>query len=296
MDDEPIEFLALSADGKKVATLSRELNPTMRIREVPSGKLLDEIPLNIKYWDGMALSPDFEKLAWTYLDDSVTVVELATGKETVLNAPSKDARGAAVAFSSDGKKVVVTFSHHYSTTTSTKKGESGHWISMFDFEIIEWTLANGDKRQLWKDDGNKDGFIYRNVAFAPDGKNLAYIKKKPAADVADFEQEFVLEETVARKPRLKVALKDGADCLMEFSPDGKALALADEDSLHIIDLAQGKVRWTATFKDKIHRPEEEWSSTKKRCPEKVVWLAGGVVGVFFQVGECGPGRRPTARQ
>ena len=72
---------------------------------------------------------------------------------------------------------------------------------------------------------------------------------------------------------------------MEFSPDGKVLALADEDSLQLIDIAQGKVRWTASYKDKIHRPEVQWVSTKKPWPEKIVWLHGGDVGIFFQVGE-----------
>ena len=46
----------------------------------------------------------------------------------------------------------------------------------------------------------------------------------------------------ARKARLKVALKDGTDSLMEFSPDGKVLALADDESLRLIDIVQGKVR------------------------------------------------------
>ena len=68
-------------------------------------------------------------------------------------------------------------------------------------------------------------------------------------------------------------MKDGSDSLMEFSPDGKVLALADEDSLQLIDIAQGKVRWTASYKDKIHRPEVQWVSTKKPWPEKIVWLA-----------------------
>ena len=93
VDDEPIEFLALSADGKKVATLPHEPNPTLRIREVPSGKLLREIPLDIEHWRSAALSPDFQKLAWSYLDNSVSVVELATGKQTVLNKPTKGCAG-----------------------------------------------------------------------------------------------------------------------------------------------------------------------------------------------------------
>ena len=284
VDDKPIGFLALSSDGKKVATLPREPNPTLRIREVPSGKLLQETPFKMKYWEGVALSPDFQKLAWTYLDDSVSVVELATGRVTVLNAPTKDARGAAVSFSSDGKRVVVTFSHHYAGLSPTSNGGDEQWVSIFEFEIVEWNLEDGKKRQLWKDE-KKDRHTYRNVAFAADGKTLAYIKKKSVKDIADFEQEFVLEDADTRKARLKVALKDGADCLMEFSPDGKVLALADEDSLQIIDVVQGKVRWSASYKDKIRPPDRERSSTNEHWPEKIVWPHDGDVGVFFQVGE-----------
>jgi WD40 repeat protein len=284
VDHETIGFLALSADGKKVATVPEwRNNPVLRIREAPSGKLLQEIPLKIKFWEDMAISPDFHKLAWTYLDDSVAIVDLATRKQTILNAPTKDARGAAVSFSSDGKKIIVTFKHHYSGLAPTRKGDSKQWVSMFDFEIVEWTLEDGNKRRLWKD---KPGYRYRHVAFAPDGKvlALAYVKKKSAKDVADFEQEFVLADAAARQPRLTLPLKDGVDCLMEFSPDGKVLALADEESLKLIDLAQGKVRWTASYKGKIHRPEARLSSLKKAWPEKMAWH-GSEVGVFFHVGE-----------
>jgi WD40 repeat protein len=284
VDDKTIAFLALSSDGKKVATLPQVLNPTLRIREVPSGKILDEIPLKIKYWESVALAPDFQKLAWAYLDNSVTVVDLATRKETVLNAPTNDARGVAVSFSSDGKKVFVTFSHHYSGLSPTRKGGDKQWVSMLDFEIIEWTLKDGTKRHLWKDD-KTDNYKYRNFAFSPDGKALAYIQKKSTVDVADFEQEFVLEDAVTRKVRLKVPLKDAADYLMEFSPDGKVLALADEDSLRMIDPGQATVRWTASYKDEIKPPDERSSSSRTPWPEKIVWPHGGEVGVFFQPGK-----------
>jgi WD40 repeat protein len=280
VDEHAIGFLALSADGKRVATVPEWPNdPTLRIREVPSGKLLQEVPLNIKFWENMALSPNFETLAWTYLDNSVTLVNLATRKETIVNPPTeKDARGVSVSFSADGKKIVATFKHHYSTTFPTKKGDDTKWLGMFDFEIVEWTLADGKRRQLWKDEGNK--YPYRNVAFAPDAKTLAYIKKKSARDVAEFEQEFVLEDA-ARKPRLKLPLKDGVDCLMAFSPDGNVLALADEDSLKLVDITEAKVRWTASYKGKIKRPESRWSSPRYPWPEKIVWFPGGDIGLFF---------------
>ena len=280
---DEISFVAVSSDGKKVATANRFF-PTLRIWEVPSGKLLHETPLKMKVWEGMALSPDFQKLAWTYLDNSVAIVDLTTGKETVLNAPTEDARGAAVSFSSDGKKIIVKFRHHYSGLSPTRKGGDKQWVSMFDFEIVEWTLADGKKRQLWIDD--KGGYYpYRNVAFAPDGKTLAYIKKKTAKDVADFDQEFVLADAGTRKARLKLPLKDATDYLMEFSPDGKVLALADDESLRLIDLIQDKVRWTASYKGKIQRLGTPLPSTRYPWPEKIVWFHGHDVGVLFHPGE-----------
>jgi WD40 repeat protein len=242
---------------------------------------LQEIPLKIKFWENMAISPDFQKLAWTYLDNTVAIVDLATGKETVLNAPTKDARGAAVSFSSDGKRLIVTFRHHYSGLSPTRNGAAKEWVSIFDFEIVEWTVADGKKRRLWKDD--KAGHPCRNVAVAPDGKTLAYIQKKSARDIADFEQEFVLEDAGTRRARLRLPLKDAVDCLLEFSPNGQVLALADEDALKLIDLAQDKVRWTASYKGKIQRPEARWSSLKKPWPEKLAWH-GRDVGVFFHAG------------
>ena len=265
-----------------MATLPDGPNPTLRIREVPSGKLIFEIPLKMKRWENMALSPDFQKLAWTYLDNSVTVVELDSGKETVLNPPTESARGAAVSFSDDGKKVLVTFSKLFRMTAPPRKGGDQQDVWKSDFEVAEWTLEDGKRLQLWKDD-EKDRFMYRNLAFAPDGQTRAYIKKKSTERIADFEQEFVLEEAVTRKLRLQLSLKDGADHLMEFSPDGKVLALADEETLRIIDLAQNKVRWTASFKDKIHPPKIRFIVEK--WPERLVWLPGGNVGLFFQVGE-----------
>src|SRR5262249_36160014 len=109
VDDKRIGFLALSADGKKVATAPAWPDkPILRIREVPSGKRMQERPHKMKkLWEIMALSPDFQKLVWTCLDHSVSIVDLATRKETVLNAPTKDARGVVVSFSSDGKKIRV---------------------------------------------------------------------------------------------------------------------------------------------------------------------------------------------
>ena len=73
-----------------------------------------------------ALSPDFQKLAWSYLDNSVLVVELATCKETVLNTPTKDARGSPVSFSSDRKKVIVSFR----TITRPVSHKKGRWQAM----------------------------------------------------------------------------------------------------------------------------------------------------------------------
>src|SRR5262249_46291644 len=153
-----------------------------------------ETSFGLEYWTGIAISPDLEKLARADLHGSVTVVALATGTETILNNPSNsELRGAAVSFSSDGQKVVVTFSHHYCGDAPTRDGGSKEWVTTLDFEIVEWTLEDSKKRQLWKDN-EKDRIRYRNVAFPPDGKTLAYIMKKSAEDIADFEQEFVLED------------------------------------------------------------------------------------------------------
>jgi WD40 repeat protein len=284
VDAEAIGFLALSADGKKVATVPEwPNNPTLRIREVPSGKLLEVIPLKIKFWENMAISSDFQTLAWTYLDNTVAIVDLATRKQTILNPPTKDARGVAVAFSSDGKKIVVTFKHHYSYLAPPSKGGDKQWVSECDFEIVEWTLGDRKKRQLWKDD--EKVYPYRQVALAPDAKSLAYIKKTTTKDVADFAQEFVLENAAPGKVRLRLPLRDGVDYLMEFNPDGTALALADDESLKVIDLAQDKVRWTTSYKGEILRPKPRWSSTRDPWPEKLVWPYGGNVGVFFEPGE-----------
>ena len=46
-------------------------------------------------------------------------------------------------FSSDGKKIIVTFSHHYSGLAPTSKGGHDRWVSKFAFEIVE--DARGDR-------------------------------------------------------------------------------------------------------------------------------------------------------
>jgi WD40 repeat protein len=70
VDDKPIAFLALSADGKKAASLPGAPNPTLRIREVPSGRLLQEIPIKIKYGRRLT-TPSKEIVVWETASESV---------------------------------------------------------------------------------------------------------------------------------------------------------------------------------------------------------------------------------
>ncbi len=270
--DKPISFLALSADGKQVAVLEEERDAILRIREVPSGKLLAEIPSSEEFPGSVALSLDFQKLAWNSSEGTVTVVELPTRKETILKSTGKWRRRTDVSFSSDGNTLIVIHSH----SSSGRKG------SFVDIEAYKWSLQDGTNQPVWKETG-EEKYKVRNVVFSLDGKDVAYIKKKSFAD--DFEQEFVLEDGVTRQARLRVPLKNGVDFVMDFSPDGKLLALANEDSLQIIDVVGAKVGWSASYKDKIHRPKSRFDEIKEPWPERIVWLPGGYVGVFFQPGD-----------
>jgi DNA-binding beta-propeller fold protein YncE len=159
--------------------------------------------------DRVAFSPDGKRLAVSWDDYTVRIVDVATAKEALeLKSPRQGF--ADIAFSPDGASLA--------TATSAVEPEA----------VMVWDLATGKPRgTLPKKDGP------RRVAYSPDGKLLA-------TDT----QEFAVRLWDARTLK-EVGTLEGANnrfFSLSFSADGRMLIAGTPNAALVWDLSTRKLR------------------------------------------------------
>lgn len=140
--DGKVEALAISADGKYLATGDRD--NMARIFDIVTGKELAHLHHD-SIVDAVAFSPDGQYLSTGSHDQSARVFEIATGK--LISQLKEDSIVDAVAFSPDGHKVTT--------------GSYDNTARVFDA---------GDGKERWR---VKHGDAVNVVAFSPNGNYVA---------------------------------------------------------------------------------------------------------------------------
>ena len=213
----PVFCIALSPDGKTLASgidltnkpEAKDLNLTICLWDVASGKLLRRIPGPHNQALCVVFSPDGKTLASGGADKALHWWDLARGKE-LHRFPGHDVRVATVAISPDG-------------TTLASSAE--------DDTVRIWNTATGQELHTLHGPPSGNTPWESNLAYSPDGKKLACAfgdstirlwDAKTAKEIHNYKVPPSLVRSIA------------------YAPDGKAVAFAGE-VVGLVELDTGRV-------------------------------------------------------
>lgn len=155
-DAASIDHVTFSPDGRTLASAGYNSFPpvpsesySVRLWDVAGRTARDTLHNSKKIW-GMAFSPDGKTLATTDEEYTVTLVNVAGGREEDALVDEADTQLRTVAFSPDGRTLAV----------------------VMGAEVRLWDMADREQRAvLIRDQQNVDNV--KDVVFRPDGKFLA---------------------------------------------------------------------------------------------------------------------------
>jgi WD40 repeat protein len=244
----PVFFVAYTADGKSVITASHD--GTARLWEAATGKEIrrfGKTPKNtphrddaeklggvvfVDYWynysiSSVALAPDGLRLAVGDSTDTITLYEVATGKELTrikMSVPDKWMGYASVGcmvFTPDGKSIVARVGH--------------------DDMLHQWDVANGKETRKF---GPADFGFGRaqgspSMAFSPDGKTF-YAGAK-TIDGESHRPAVIRFDVGTGKELPLLKGPTGVFHALSFAPDGKHLVWGgNEGTASLWDIAADK--------------------------------------------------------
>jgi WD40 repeat protein len=192
--------IAFSPDGRALATLDGE--GTVRLWDLATGKVKRRLAGAASWWDAPGVfSPDWRFLADCDAD-SVRLRNLATGK--VVQQFKVGPEWRAVAFSSDGRTLAVATKH----------------------KVILWELVTCGERVVFSVElvGHPSSLV-----FSPDGTLLAFCESRVLAG-----GQVRVWDLAARKEFSGIASGAERVSAIAFSPDGKNLATASDDTTVLI--------------------------------------------------------------
>ena len=197
--DRTINALALSPDGKTLATAARD--GAVQLYETENGDKIRVLEGD-EAWS-LAFSPDGSTLAAGMKDGSIASWTVETWEKR--QAPAGHSLGVAgLAFSPDGKTLA-----------------SASWdrtIKLWDPAVlIPVATLEGHPHEV------------RSVAFSPDGQTLASGDGPEAG--TDLAGTLMTWDLATRAPRVRLRAHPGRIGSVAFSPDGKTLATAADDGL-----------------------------------------------------------------
>jgi WD40 repeat protein/beta-lactamase regulating signal transducer with metallopeptidase domain len=226
--------VAVARDGKTLAIANANIYP-IHLYDVASGKETRTIEgvRSVFGLTSLLFSPDGRALAARTTDGAVVLWDTTTGQEVqrisaptppsnVRSVPPTNVRGGGpgMAFGPDGKTLAVA-------TTEFKQQANSLTIAT---SVKLWDVATGKETGQIQ---GPDGQILSDVAFAPNGKVLAYgalnVVRVCGADTG--------------KDLIPITLTDRIASLA-FAPDGKSLAVAlQSQQVFVWDAETGKERY-----------------------------------------------------
>ncbi len=261
--DYTVAALAVSPDGKKLASASHSLDPEKMGRvtlwNLATGKRILQIERPGWRPRAVAFAPEGNSLATAAEDGSLQLWGARTGKEH-LRIPAHQKTAYSVLFSPDGKTLVSTGADEtirlwdsvsgrelrkvemgtYKTLIRVAISPDGKTLAGIAFwyppgggvekHVVLWDVGTGKKRLHYQLKG--EGYADAAVAFSPDGRMLA---------VAAGDGTIILRDLIADQERLRIRGVDKQVWVLAFSPNGKRLAGRVFDSaISVWDVATGR--------------------------------------------------------
>jgi RNA polymerase sigma factor (sigma-70 family) len=210
--------IALSRDGKTLVSTHRD---RILAWELPSGKRIQEIGLAVKddspHYRGIAVAPDGRTAAAVRGDYVVHLWDVASGKPLLVEEHAQETCVYSVAVSPDGRSI------------ATGDGKSTLRLWDPDRGKVLHRLCVGDRDQV------------TSVRFSPDGRTLAAasdLSLRPSAGDIPGVVRLWDWPGLQRRHELRV---DHPSVLVEFSPDGRHVAVASWDfQRHMNGLVNGR--------------------------------------------------------
>jgi RNA polymerase sigma factor (sigma-70 family) len=273
--DEPIHGIAVSPDGKVVATGADDA--TVRIWDARTGREMKRLFAS-RDVRGLTFSPDGKLLGAVDLNDWLSLWETGTWKQVRLE---KDMYARSLAFSPDGKTLAVggigyrtgnwnggaivlvdrqTFREIRRVEKISEQvlslafspdgrlligGASGERHNgpmpqgglKFDVNVVHvWEVATG--RELVQFGGSK--MWTTALALSPDGRSLVAVGHDEFRS-GGFPEALSLWEVASGQERARLEPSNGRTCAAAFSPDGKFLATSGLfDAIRLWDLTTGR--------------------------------------------------------
>jgi WD40 repeat protein len=269
---------AISADGKTLA-VRPDWNGSIQVWDTVAGKELRKIDAS-QTSGGLAeigISPDGKTVAARNYDNSIRVIDVATGKKVRELGKKPDNNNgntfyggnSGLTFSPDGKVLVSTAGENVKGKQvwslilhHTATGKELHRISSEEQNAMPMspTFAPDGKTLVWM---RWDGSIHfadpatgkelRQVKsqndwgaeflIAPDGKTLLVKSQNTGLRILDFTTGKEQRKFDRRAPQPQVFFNNGGKGGLAMSADGKLAAVAGEDhAIRLFDLTTGKER------------------------------------------------------
>jgi RNA polymerase sigma factor (sigma-70 family) len=251
-----VSWLRFTPDGKSLISQGgdgiRIWNPATgeQLRSFPNERGLDQMP-----YEGTSLSADGKLLAYPG-KSGVHICEVTGGRliRTIETGPV-----SCVRFSPDGKTLAVQPE-----------------ISPWPFQL--WDIANG--RLLSSGAGDKAYFAC--LAFSPDGKTLITAGSRFQRSPPENDYQIRFWETASGRELRTLHLGPHNPRNIEFSPDGKLLAVVGqgdrgtEDRARIWDLVAGKEIHQLVTKPRRPSKQTAFSSALAFAPDGRTLYTGGI--------------------
>jgi WD40 repeat protein/uncharacterized caspase-like protein len=230
----PQTMIGFSPDGRLLASMGMTGN-SIKLWEVATGRLLRQLESSIPTMGSSTLSRPFR-----FSQDGQTIIAMADGR----------IRRWEVDSGRELQSTILTARGDLFSAQLSSDGKVLAGASLDNSKVRLWETASG--RELtaitFKQDENMTG--QDTLALSPDGKFVAVLTQSMKASMKSIELKFeavVWDVSAGRRAQtIKVGSKSSRPGSVEpegsvsFTPDGSALAVRNENSIKIFDLASGR--------------------------------------------------------
>ncbi|MDX1417646.1 MAG: hypothetical protein R3293_25810, partial [Candidatus Promineifilaceae bacterium] len=266
--DGAVNKLAYSPDGSLLATVSND--ETIKLWHTGSGRLYRTLQGHSAHIRAVTFCPDGSCLATAANDGKIKLWDMAAGLESItLDAytdlplnPIPENNVLDLAFTPDGRQLVSVGMDEVAEVWDTTTGErtmllEGHWYNVVgtavsldgrliattgpDGMMIIWDSQTGEL--LWIQETSQYGS--KDVAFSPDGNRAATADNDGTVRVWDL--------NAAEGERLLLSLAGHGSSVrsVAYSPDGRFIASAGANQIHVWDAQTGEALYTLPGHKKV---------------------------------------------